>query len=122
MMAPGLPEIATKYAITNSSVVALSLSIFLLAYAIGVSMVIFAFILNHLLTWLTIAPLPRSSIGNVWKNLGEHLSDLITNFFFILIPSSQLLHIGNICTLCFNVGCAYAPTTGALIGFRLLCM
>lgn len=40
MMAPGLPEIATKYGITNSTVVALTLSIFLLAYALGVSSIL----------------------------------------------------------------------------------
>lgn len=34
-MAPGLPEIAIKYGITNTSVVALTLSIFLLSFAIG---------------------------------------------------------------------------------------
>ena len=36
MMASDLPEIATKYGITNSSVSALTLSIFLLAIALGV--------------------------------------------------------------------------------------
>lgn len=39
MMAPGLPEIATKYRITSPSVVALTLSIFLLAFAIGVRII-----------------------------------------------------------------------------------
>ena len=37
MMAPGMQEIALKYGITNSTVLALTLSIFLLALAIGVS-------------------------------------------------------------------------------------
>lgn len=35
-MAPGLPEIAIKYSITNATVVALTLSIFLLSLAITV--------------------------------------------------------------------------------------
>ncbi|KAK2461306.1 hypothetical protein APHAL10511_006833 [Amanita phalloides] len=35
MLAPGLPEIATKYQITNPTVVALTLSIFLLSYALA---------------------------------------------------------------------------------------
>ncbi|TFK99845.1 major facilitator superfamily domain-containing protein [Pterulicium gracile] len=35
MMAPGLPEVAIKYNITNSSVLSLTPSIFLLAFAIG---------------------------------------------------------------------------------------
>jgi hypothetical protein len=37
MMAPGIPEIAIKYGITNSTIIALTLSIFLLSFAIGVS-------------------------------------------------------------------------------------
>ena len=40
MMAPGMQEIALKYGITNSTVLALTLSIFLLALAIGVSKMI----------------------------------------------------------------------------------
>lgn len=36
MMAPGLPEVAQKYDITNASILALTLSIFLLSFAIGV--------------------------------------------------------------------------------------
>jgi hypothetical protein len=37
MMAPGLPGVATKYAITNQTYVAMTLSIFLLSLAVGVS-------------------------------------------------------------------------------------
>jgi hypothetical protein len=36
MMAPGLPEVATIYGITNPTVVGLTLSIFLVSFAIGV--------------------------------------------------------------------------------------
>ena len=36
MIAPGLPEIALKYNITNATVVALTLSIFLLSFALTV--------------------------------------------------------------------------------------
>ena len=43
MMAPGLPEIATKYEITNATVLALTLSIFLLAYALGVGIILLLF-------------------------------------------------------------------------------
>lgn len=35
MMAPGLPEVAIKYHIENESVISLTLSIFLLSFAIG---------------------------------------------------------------------------------------
>ena len=36
MMAPGLPEVATKYGITDPTIVSLTLSIFLVSFAIGV--------------------------------------------------------------------------------------
>ena len=36
MMAPGLPEIATKYGISNPTIVGLTLSIFLVSFGIGV--------------------------------------------------------------------------------------
>ena len=39
MMAPGLPEVATKYGITNSSVLTLTLSIYLVSFAIGVGVI-----------------------------------------------------------------------------------
>ncbi|KAG6916742.1 hypothetical protein DXG01_005562 [Tephrocybe rancida] len=66
MMAPGLPEIAHKYNITNSTVLAMTLSIFLLSFAFG------------------------------------------------------LFNICNVLSIGFNLGCAYAPTAGSLIGFRFL--
>jgi len=37
MMAPGLPEVAAKYGITSQTVLALTLSVFLLSFALGVS-------------------------------------------------------------------------------------
>lgn len=36
-MAPGIPQIAVKFGITNPTVIALTLSIFLLSFAFGVS-------------------------------------------------------------------------------------
>ncbi|KIJ98787.1 hypothetical protein K443DRAFT_8895 [Laccaria amethystina LaAM-08-1] len=81
MMAPGLPEVAQNYGITNSSILALTLSIFLLSFAIGP---------------LIFAPLSEM-YGRTW-----------------------VLHIANIFTMGFSLGCAFAPTTGALIGFRFL--
>lgn len=45
MMAPGLPELATMYGITNPTVLAMTLSIFLVSFAIGVR-AIYRFILN----------------------------------------------------------------------------
>ena len=82
MMAPGLPEIATKYGITNPTVVALTLSIFLLAYALGVG-IILSFILASTEPF-ELAPYSRSSLRNVWTNLGEHRSDPFTFLYFIL--------------------------------------
>ena len=40
MMAPGIPQVAEKYGITNPTVIALTLSIFLLSFAIGVRIAI----------------------------------------------------------------------------------
>jgi len=37
MMSPGIPEIAVKYGITNSTIIALTLSTFILAFAFAVS-------------------------------------------------------------------------------------
>jgi MFS family permease len=37
MLAPGLPEIAEKYSIENVTILSMTLSIFLLTFAIGVS-------------------------------------------------------------------------------------
>lgn len=71
MMAPGLPEIATKYGITDPTLVGLTLSIFLVSFAIGVRAV-YHFMLN-LSDRLPIAPYRCTSIGNVWSNLGENL-------------------------------------------------
>ncbi|KAJ7786884.1 major facilitator superfamily domain-containing protein [Mycena olivaceomarginata] len=81
IMAPGLPQIAIKYGITNETIIAMTLSIFLLSFAIAP---------------LFLAPLSEM-YGRKW-----------------------VLHIGNLCTIAFNLGCAFAPTTGALLGFRFL--
>ncbi|KAJ3496187.1 hypothetical protein NLJ89_g10521 [Agrocybe chaxingu] len=72
MMAPGLPNLAVKYGIASPTIVALTLSIFLLSFALGP---------------LVLAPLSEM-YGRTW------------------VP-----HIGNLITLGFSLGCAYAPTT-----------
>ncbi|KAF8155816.1 multidrug resistance protein 4 [Crassisporium funariophilum] len=81
MMAPGLPEVARVFDISNPTIVALTLSIFLVSFALGP---------------LILAPLSEM-YGRTW-----------------------VLHIGNIFTLGFSLGCAYSPTTGSLIAFRFL--
>ncbi|TRM67442.1 major facilitator superfamily domain-containing protein [Schizophyllum amplum] len=81
MMAPGLPEVALQYGITSTTILALTLSIFVLALALGP---------------LVIGPLSEI-FGRTW-----------------------VLHISNLLSLAFNLGCAFAPTTSALIAFRFL--
>ncbi|KAH9939879.1 major facilitator superfamily domain-containing protein [Amylocystis lapponica] len=81
MMAPALPQIAEHFGITNPTIVALTLSIFLLTFAIGP---------------LFLGPLSEI-YGRTW-----------------------IMHICNIFFLGFNLGCAFAPSAGALIGFRVL--
>ncbi|KAF9052189.1 multidrug resistance protein 4 [Hymenopellis radicata] len=81
MMAPGLPEIAEKYGVTDTVTTALILSVFLISFAIGP---------------LFLAPLSEM-YGRTW-----------------------VLHIGNVFSLIFSLGCAFSPNTGALIAFRFL--
>ncbi|KAJ7512748.1 major facilitator superfamily domain-containing protein [Mycena galericulata] len=61
--------------------------------------------------------------------LSMTLSIFLLSFAFgplILAPLSEMygrrrvLHIGNLFSIAFNLGCAFAPTTGALLGFRFL--
>ncbi|KAJ7887576.1 major facilitator superfamily domain-containing protein [Mycena olivaceomarginata] len=77
IMAPGLPDVAIKYHITNDTIIALTLSIFLISFGIAP---------------LFLAPLSEM-YGRRW-----------------------VLNIGNLVT----IGCAFAPTTGALLAFRFL--
>jgi multidrug resistance protein len=81
MMAPGLPEVALRYHIESPTLIALTLSIYLLSFALGP---------------LVLAPLSEI-YGRTW-----------------------VLHISNIFTTLFNLGCAFSPSTGALIAFRFL--
>ncbi|KAG6916738.1 hypothetical protein DXG01_005558 [Tephrocybe rancida] len=81
MMAPGLEDLAIKYHITNTTVAALTLSIYLLSFALGP---------------LVLAPVSEM-YGRTW-----------------------VLHISNLVSLVFTLGCAFAPNTAALIAFRLL--
>ncbi|KAJ7368886.1 major facilitator superfamily domain-containing protein [Mycena albidolilacea] len=81
IMAPGLPDVAIKYHITNDTIIALTLSIFLISFGIAP---------------LFLAPLSEM-YGRRW-----------------------VLNIGNLVTIAFSLGCAFAPTTGALLAFRFL--
>lgn len=80
-MAPGLPEIATRYNISNPTIVALTLSIYLLAFVFS------PFLVG-----------PLSEIyGRNW-----------------------VLHLSNLFFMVFVLASVFAPTAGALIGFRFL--
>ncbi|KAF4618567.1 hypothetical protein D9613_010177 [Agrocybe pediades] len=81
MMAPGLPDVALKYHITSVTLSGLTLSIFLVSFAIGP---------------LFLAPLSEM-YGRTW-----------------------ILHIANIFSIGFNLGCAFSPGIGSLIAFRFL--
>jgi len=81
MMAPGLPELAAKYQITNPTVIALTLCVFLISFALAP---------------LILAPISEM-YGRTW-----------------------VLHIGNIFTVAFSIGCAFAPDVGSLIALRFL--
>lgn len=116
-MAPGLREVAVKYSITNSTILALTLSVYLLSFAIGVSGTLppaggFTPSDNDLYKPLILAPLSEM-YGRTWVRAHVPPSIITLNFL-------QVLHIANIFSLAFNLGCAFAPNTGALIAFRFL--
>ncbi|KAJ7064994.1 multidrug resistance protein 4, partial [Mycena amicta] len=80
-MAPGEAQIAARYGITNQSILAMTLSIFLLSFGIGP---------------LVLAPVSQ------------------------LVRRKWVLHIGNFFSILFHLGCAFAPNTATLIGFRFM--
>ncbi|KZV69849.1 multidrug resistance protein 4 [Peniophora sp. CONT] len=82
IMAPALPYIALDLGITSETVVALTLSIFLLSFAI--------------------APLFYAPLSEIYGR-------------------KWVLDISNVFFIGFNFGCAFAPSTGALVGLRFLC-
>lgn len=71
MMAPGLPEVAVKYGITDSpTLIALTLSIFLFSFAIGVR--VSHYEVSQQGSSYTHFPAIglRSSVGDVWTDMG----------------------------------------------------
>ncbi|KAJ7637213.1 multidrug resistance protein 4 [Mycena rosella] len=81
IMAPGLPEVAIRYGITNETIIAMTLSIFLISFALGP---------------LVLAPVSEM-YGRRW-----------------------VLNVCNLITIAFNIGCAFAPNTAALLILRFL--
>src|SRR5882757_5024812 len=92
MMAPGLPDIALKYNITNPTITAMTLSIFLLSFAIGP---------------LFLAPLSEM-YGRVWVRGTVPCNQRNSNSFVF-----KVFHIGNIIFLGLNIGCALAPNVAS---------
>ncbi|KAH8804175.1 multidrug resistance protein 4 [Flagelloscypha sp. PMI_526] len=93
MMAPGLPLVALEYGITNPTVIAMTLSIFLLSYAIAP------------LVWAPLSemygrnwPLHASSVATVAFNLGcafsPNTATLVVMRFFAGLTSSAPIAIG----------------------------
>jgi hypothetical protein len=97
MMAPGLPDLAIKYGLTNPTLVALTLTIFVLSMAIG--------------------PLVLAPMSEIYGRAGVcwHPATVLAS-----LDDFQVLHIGNLFFLCFNLGCALAPSASSLIVFRFL--
>ncbi|KAG1755828.1 major facilitator superfamily domain-containing protein [Suillus lakei] len=98
IMAPGLPYVAVKYGITDPTVLGLTLSIFLLSFAIG--------------------PLFAGPLSEVYGRVWVRNTLMITRT--IRLNELKVLHIGNLIFLVFNLGCALSPNTVSLIIFRFL--
>ncbi|KAH8829077.1 multidrug resistance protein 4, partial [Flagelloscypha sp. PMI_526] len=93
MMAPGLPVVAVQYGITNPTIIALTLSIFLISFAIG-PLVWAPLSEMYGRTW----PLHISSIASVGFNLGcafaPNTAVLIVMRFFVGLTSAAPIAIG----------------------------
>ena len=100
MMAPGLPQIADHFHEKNLTIIAMSLSIILLAW--------------------TFSPLIIAPLSEMYGR--EHTSSrVLIAFHTDVLPGRWLYHASNVLTLAFSLGCAFAPTMGSFIGFRFLC-
>ncbi|KAF7316211.1 hypothetical protein MIND_00139500 [Mycena indigotica] len=97
-MAPGEAQIAARYGITNQSILAMTLSIFLLSFGMG--------------------PLVLAPVSEMY---GRYESWPVFDFNIqTTLYRKWVLHIGNIFSILFHLGCAFAPNTAALIGFRFM--
>ena len=102
MMAPGIPEIAINYGIRNQTVIAMTLSIFLLSFGIGVGFLTFLFYPSNA-NWFSYQPSIMAPLSEMYGR-------------------TWVLHISNLFSLAFSLGCAFAPNTGSFIAFRFLGM
>lgn len=97
IMAPGLPDLATKFNITNPTVTALTLSIFLLSFAIG--------------------PLFAAPLSEVYGRLWVRRPFLSGT---VCLNELKVLHLANLFFLVFNLGCALSRNSTSFIVFRFL--
>ncbi|KAH8828658.1 major facilitator superfamily domain-containing protein [Flagelloscypha sp. PMI_526] len=96
MIAPVLDKIAVMYGETNTTVIGLTLSIYLL---------LFAFAVRNL--FAKYPSISDASQPLMWAPVSE------------MHGRSWALHIANIGCLAFNLGCAFSPTIDVLIVMRL---
>jgi hypothetical protein len=96
----------------------LTLSIYLVSFAIGVSATI------SLYSSTSTHPFDNSPCFLLLyqKCMGElgSVSLLTLQPYFLTLSFNQVYHGGNLVTVGLNLGCAFAPTTGSLIGLRFL--
>jgi MFS family permease len=99
-MAPGLPQIGEHFHETSSTIIAMSLSILLLAWVF--------------------APLVVAPLSEIYGRECTHLAEPRPRHPLTFPSGRWLYHISNLLTLAFSLACAFAPTMGSLIGFRFL--
>lgn len=100
MSAPALPQIGRDLNVSDSTVLALLISIFVLAYAIGP---LFLGTLHSIARPPT-SPKSLTSPGPLSEIYGRRVVLQLANLFF----------------LAWNIGCGFATTSGQLIAFRFL--
>ena len=98
MMAPALPQIKDKLDISSITILNMTLTIFLLAYALG--------------------PLMLGPLSEIYGRRWVRIFLLYNQHSELSI--SQVLHISNFVFLVFNLLCAFAPNSSSLIAFRFL--
>lgn len=90
MMAPGLPDVAQKYGITDPTIVALTLVVFLISFALAVSIPSLVYLR---FTRISVAFGASSPVRNVWQDMGlpyrKHLHSCL--FFGMRIFSKYWL-------------------------------
>ena len=76
-MAPGLPDVASTYHITSPTIVALTLSAFLISFALGVRSINFITIIISFAYISFTAAYHGAIIRDVWTYLGEKSFEIV---------------------------------------------